>query len=328
MALKTVAASPAHGPARTSRPAPLPSLELSLVRALVALLTERSVSRAAESLDQSQPQMSATLRRMRELLRDPIVVRGSHGMMPTDHALALLEPARRILNDVQTLFAEPQQFDPLTMQRTLRLAVPDFLSATMLAAILGAIRAGAPQSSLLVRGVRSDSDGLELLESGQADVLIESDVIRSANIRYAPLFDDTILGVAARSNPLVRNGLSLEEYLRLPHVAAAPAAGMRPGMIDRLLSAKGYARRVVAWVPHLNTLPHILARSDLVFTTTAHLARHFAHQAELRIFVPPIKFPHIRFFLMWHERVHRSGEHRWLRKLIQGAVSAQIEGPR
>ena len=124
-----------------SRPPPLPSLELNAVRALVALLTEKSVSRAAETLGQSQPQMSATLRRMRALLRDPILVRGSHGMVPTDHALALLEPARRILSDVQTLLAEPQRFDPLTMRRSLRLAVPDFLSAALLAAILGEIRA-------------------------------------------------------------------------------------------------------------------------------------------------------------------------------------------
>ena len=76
-------------------------------------------------------------------------------------------------------------------------------------------------------------------------------------------------------------------------------------------------------MPYLNTLPHILARSDLVLTTSGHMARQFAAQADLQWFVPPIKLPRIRYFLMWHERVQRSGEHRWLRTLIQDAVAAQ-----
>lgn len=299
-------------------------LELSLVRALVALLTEQSVSRAAESLGQSQPQMSATLRRMRELLGDPILVRGSRSMMPTEHALSLLEPARRILADAQTLTVPPARFNPVTTRRTIRLAIPDFLSASLLAAILGAIRAGAPESSLVVSGVRSDAEGADLLESGRADVVIESSVIRSALLRYTPLFDDGILAVAAHGHRALRDGLTLDEYLDLPHVAAAPASGTRPGLIDRLLRERGHARRVVAWVPYLNTLPQLLARSDLVFTTTAHMIRHFVLQKELRAFAPPIRFPRVRFYLMWHDRMHRAGDHRWLRGLILEAASAEL----
>lgn len=299
-------------------------MEISLVRALVALVTERSVSRAAESLNQSQPQMSASLRRIRALVHDPVLVRVSHGMVPTEHALGLLEPAQRILGDMQALLAEPRQFDPLAMRRALRLAIPDFISSALLGTILGEIRTDAPQSSVLVCPVRGEADSVEMLESGRADVLIESNVVRSANIHHASLFEDTILAVAARSHPRAREGMSLEEYLALPHVAAAPASGMRPGMVDRMLSERGYSRRVVAWVPYLNTLPQILAQSDLVLTTSAHLARQFARQAELRVFAPPLKFPRIRYYLMWHDRVHRSGGHRWLRNLIREAVLAQF----
>lgn len=291
------------------------------MRALVALLTERSVSRAAESLNQSQPQMSASLRRIRALVHDPVLVRASRGMVPTEHALALLEPARRILGDMQALLAEPRQFDPLAMRRALRLAIPDFISAALLGRILGELRTGAPQSSVMVLPVRGEADGLDLLESGRADVLVESNVLRSANIRHATLFDDTILAVAARSHPVAREGMTLDAYLALPHVAAAPASGTRPGMVDRMLAERGHSRRVVAWVPYLNTLPQVIAQSDLVLTTSAHLARQFARQAELRTFAPPLKLSRVRYYLMWHDRAHRSGESRWLRNLIHGAVT-------
>jgi DNA-binding transcriptional LysR family regulator len=307
-----------------ARPPALPTLDIGLVRALVALVTEQSVSRAAAVLGQSQPQLSATLRRMRVLLHDPILVRGSRGMVPTEQALLLLDPARRILDDMNTLLAERQAVEPEAVRRLIQIAVPDFVGAPLMAAIVGRIRREAPESTILVRPVRGDAEGIELLESGQADVLIESSLVSSTTIHCSTLFDDAVLSVAAKSNPHVFDGMSIDDYLRLPHVAAAPASGLKPGLIDAMLARQGLSRRVVAWVPYLNTLPLILAGSDLVFTTTAHLASHFARQAELRLFEPPVRLPSVRYLLMWHERLHRSGEHRWLRKLIQEAVAAAL----
>lgn len=311
-------------PAAGARPVAARDLEIGQVRALAALLGERSVSRAARALGQSQPQMSVTLRRLRAVLGDPILVRGGRGMVPTDRALALLEPARRIVEDIGRLRVEPAAFDPHALRRSLCLAIPDYIGAAILGAILGAIRAAAPSASVLVTPVRSESDGLDLLETGAADVLIESCLIRTATLRHRALFDDVVASVARRGHPQVRPGLSLDQYLGLAHVAAAPASGARPGLVDRMLAEHGHARRVVAWVPYLNALPLILAQSDLVLTTGAHLARQFADQAGLQVFTPPIKLPRMRYTMMWHERAQHSSEHRWLRDLISGAVSARV----
>ena len=327
MAEKPASTLAPRRPARKTRPTAPPSLEISQLRALVALLTGRSVSRAAEALGQSQPQMSVTLRRLRAALGDPVLVRGGHAMLPTDRALALLAPARRILAEMQAMLAEPEAFDPQTMRRSLKLAIPDFISADLLGAILGAVRAGAPLASVAVTPVRSDTDGAELLESGQADVLIESNLIRAATVRYVTLFDDTVVSVAARANPRIQQDMTLHQYLELPHVAAAPSSGTRPGVVDRMLAEKGHTRRVVAWVPYLNTLPRILAQSDLVLTTSGHIAFQFARQADLQAFAPPLKLPRIRYYLMWHERAQRSAEHRWLRGLIREAANLQLQRP-
>ena len=317
-----------HQPRASAEPhgggARLAALDLSLVRALVALVTEQSVSRAAEALGQSQPQLSATLRRMRAVFEDPILVRGSHGMVATEHARTLLVPAQRMLADACTLLAPPEDFEPQRLHRTIQLALPDFLSATLLAAIIAGVRAEAPNASVLVRSVRSEHDGLAMLEAGEVDLLIESSVVPAAHIRHTSLFEDRVLMVAAGGHPQLQGALTLEQYLRLPHIAAAPASGLRPGIIDRMLQERGCARRVVAWVPYLNTIPQILATSDLVFTTTAHLARHLAAHPGLQVLQPPFEFGPIRYLLMWHERVHRSGEHRWLRGLLQQRVRAAL----
>lgn len=303
--------------------APSSPLELAQVRTLVALLEESSVSRAAAVLGQSQPQTSTTLRRLRVQLQDPVLVRGSHGMVPTAHALTLLEPARRILADMLSLLNASENFTPLTMPLEIKIAVPDYLSPALLGAMFGAIRAEAPRATVLLRAVHSESEGAELLETGKADALIESVVMSTASIRYAPLFEDSILSVAARSKTGKLDKLSLADYLNLPHVAAAPASGLRPGLIDQLLAQQGLSRRVVARVPYLNTLPAILAASDLVFTTTTRLAQHIGAHPALQVFVPPVTFPPIHYFLMWHERVHRTGEHQWLRGLLHRVLAAK-----
>ncbi len=299
-------------------------LEVSQLRALVALIEESSVSRAASRLEQSQPQMSATLRRLREILGDPLLVRSGSQMLRTARAQELVQQARKVLDGLQALTAPPAAFDPARMARTWSIAIPDFVGADLLGAIIGAIRTSSPSSRVQVLTVQNDADGRSALANGKADLLIESGLIRAADIRYTLLFDDNVLSVAARKNGLVKGSMDLPQYLALPHVAASLASGLHPGMIDRMLAARGFSRKVVAWVPYFNALPRILAQSDLVLTTAGHVAYQFAQQADLQVFAPPIKLPRIRYYAMWHERFHPSAELRWIRSLLRGAIERQL----
>ena len=64
-------------------------VDLNLLVYLDALLRERNVTQAANQLNLSQPAMSNGLRRLRELFDDPLLVRTSDGMTPTERALEL-----------------------------------------------------------------------------------------------------------------------------------------------------------------------------------------------------------------------------------------------
>ena len=69
------------------------SLDIWLVRVLRTLLLERSVTQAALRLNQTQPAISTALRKLRETLNDPILVRGKSGMVPTEYGASLLGAA-------------------------------------------------------------------------------------------------------------------------------------------------------------------------------------------------------------------------------------------
>ena len=72
-------------------------IDLNLLVYLDVLLRERNVTRAAEELGISQPAMSNSLRRLRDLFDDPVLVRTSDGMTPTDRALELQPLVRTVL---------------------------------------------------------------------------------------------------------------------------------------------------------------------------------------------------------------------------------------
>ena len=60
-----------------------PKIDLNLLPIAVALHERRSVSRAAETLNMSQPAVSTALGKLRRALGDPLFVRTSRGMEPT-----------------------------------------------------------------------------------------------------------------------------------------------------------------------------------------------------------------------------------------------------
>ena len=64
-------------------------VDLNLLVLLDLLIDHRSVTLAARAANMSQPAMSRALGRLRALLRDPVLARGSEGLVPTPAALAL-----------------------------------------------------------------------------------------------------------------------------------------------------------------------------------------------------------------------------------------------
>jgi regulatory helix-turn-helix LysR family protein len=125
----------------------LSRIDLNLLVHFDALLTERSVTRAATRIGIGQSAMSHNLARLWDLFADELLTRGPEGMRLTPRALALVEPVRAMLAQVEAIVSREQAFDPATAVRTFRFGLPDSMEILIMPDLLERLREISPQAS-------------------------------------------------------------------------------------------------------------------------------------------------------------------------------------
>ena len=126
----------------------LAAIDPNLIVALDALLTERSVTRAARQVGIGQSAMSSSLARLRKLLDDELLTRVPEGMALTPRAMALIGPTRTSLRQFQSIVLREDSFDPATVERTFTVAMPGSVEMLFGPHLLSAILRQAPGARL------------------------------------------------------------------------------------------------------------------------------------------------------------------------------------
>ena len=299
-------------------------LDLHLIRILYMLLVEKNVSRVALKLNQPQPSISASLRKLRELTGDPILVRGARGMVPTQHGESLLLPAKRILDETENLFLKKSPFVPQIEARTFHVAAPDYLDSQFLPNLVALLRRGSPNSRVKIHSLGPRVDYVRLLSDGDMDLVIANWDEPPEHLHMSKLFEDPITCVMRADCPYAlrtpSDGMTLDDYLTLPHVAPTQLMPGYLGVIDDFLDRQGLQRNVVVESAYFGLIPNMLAQTDLVLTTGRQFVRQYEKQMPLKTYALPVKFPAMRFYQLWHERVHQAPEHKWLREQVAAAA--------
>ncbi len=301
-------------------------LDLHLIRILYLLLVEKNVSRVALKLNQPQPSISASLRKLRELTGDPILVRGARGMVPTQHGESLLAPAKRILDETENLFLKKAPFVPQEEARTFHVAAPDYLDSQFLPNLVALLRRGSPNSRVKIHGLGPGVDYVRLLSDGDMDLVIANWDEPPEHLHMSKLFEDPIICVMRADCPYAlrtqNDKMTMDDYLTLPHVAPTQILPGYTGVIDAYLESQGLQRNVMVESAYFGLIPHMLAQTDLVLTTGSQFVRHYEKLMPLKTYSVPVKFPPMRFYQLWHERVHQAPEHKWLREQVTSAAKA------
>ena len=291
-----------------------------LLRVFSMLMAERSVSRAAARLGQSQPAVSAALKRLRDILGDPLFVRDKQRMVPTERALQLEPSVRIVLGEIDSLLAPAAEFDPASTRLTFRIGTPDFLAPPLMASLVSYLRMTAPGARLLLQPLGHDYDYEAALANGELDVVIGNWPQPPEHLRMTILLEDEVVCLVSRDHPRAGSQLTVADYLNGSHIVPLTYSVMQRGVVESHMAALRLSREATVTVPYFSLAPSLLPGTDLIFTTSRHFAEHYARQLPLAVLVAPFDFPMMRFYQLWHSRTQQSPSHAWLRSLLSAVA--------
>ncbi len=289
-----------------------------LLRVLATLLEERSVSRAAARLQQTQPSVSGSLKRLREIFGDALLVRDGTAMVPTARALGLSAQARAALAAMETLLAPPEDFDPAKAALRFRIASPDYIAPSWLAHLVQHVAVEAPHCRVELRPLGPTFDYERALGDDELDLVIGNWPAPPEHLHISLLLEDELVCMLAPDHPLAQGRQQVDEadYLAAGHVVPQPYAMAQRGVVETYLAERRQQRDARVQVPYFALAPAIVANTRLVFTTARHFAEYHARLMPLAVLKAPEGFPRMRFYQLWHDRVHQAAPHRWLRALV------------
>jgi DNA-binding transcriptional LysR family regulator len=292
--------------------------ELSLkdLRLLQVLLRECSITRAAQVLETTQPEVSKRLAYLRRQFGDQLLVRNGHAMQPTSKALQIAPQVKSLLDTADSLQADTQVFDPATSERQFGLLVSDVGMVRFLPPLLARMADAAPRVRL--RAVPLGSWQIESkLESGEADLALGAFPRAASHLRRQKLYSDSYVSVARKDHPRLREMRSPAGFGGQRHIliTSSEIGHAAHSQAERAMSANIAPSNVLLRVPSFLAGAIVAAQTDGIATLPTNLAASVAAPLGLVTFKTPLALPRIEIAQYWHERFHRDAAHRWLRAL-------------
>ncbi len=305
------------------------TLDLNLLRVFDVVMTERSVTRAAERLAMTQPAVSNALRRLRETVHEDLFVPSSTGVTPTRQALALWPSVRAAMDGLREVL-EPQDFDPGREARSFTLAMADATVAVIAPVLVRMLEVGRVKSDLRFIPLAS-RDPRAVLEHGEADLALgffpELPAALAAEdgpgtMQLEHLWGCEYVCVMRREHPLAaRPALTLDDFCAARHLRVS-FAGRRQGFVDEALARLGRRRQVLITVNQYHSAGCIVRQSDMLTVLPRSFVAATGFADELTCRPLPLQLPGIDVALLWHRRHAQDPAQCWLRATVTAAALA------
>lgn len=296
----------------------LSQVDLNLFVVFDSIYTEKNLTRAAEVLCITQPAVSNALNRLRKTFDDQLFVRTPEGMMPTPVAENIVARVREALQLLNMSVQEGDKFNPLTSEKVIACSMNDLGETLLLPPILSHLQRLAPSMSLTSYYVPREDMAKEL-SAGSLDFAIDVPLVADKNLCHAPLNGEDYVCVVRKNHPLVRNDLSMDQYLALGHINVS-SRRKGTGIIDMALNNMGVTRDVKVRVQHYMVGAKIVASTDLAWTLPMRLAR----QLDLQILPLPLEVPMLNWHLFWHKSADEDHANKWLRNIFLQGINDTV----
>ena len=293
--------------------------DLNLLPIFVALMEERSVTRAAERMGMTQPALSNALSRLRLMLQDQLFVRERYGIQPTPIALELSPLIAEALAQLDNAVLGQQAFDPVKAERLFTIAPNGYVEFVLVPAIVARLEKVAPGIKL-----RLTPYGNDLVEtgvvSGTTALVLGRIVDPPDNLVVQHLMDEGLACAVRTDHPGVGDVMTREQFETMKHVNIVPPGRMRAGLFQALAQQQ-LKRDVAISVTNFFAAAEMVAVTDYCATLPTLTCRQLMHDPRLKVLPAPVDLGSFPVEMAWHVRYRHDPAHRWLRALIGEVIT-------
>lgn len=299
----------------------LAQLDINLVVYLDALLTEQNVTRAAATLELSQPAMSAALRRIRAHFDDPILVRQGRSHVLSPLGARLVGPTSELIDRLQGMFGLTPGFIPEEESREFVLHCSDHTASVIGPVVQRRVAEAAPGVRLrfVHREVHDRESPGALLARSDGALLPRGVLFDSPHL---DVFEDRWTCIVASDNPEVGDELSFENMARLPWIVTHHHGPDLEPVIGRELRRHDIRPRVAAVVNGFLPTPAFVSGTKSIAVIPQRLADELPAHLRVRAVSAPFPISVHAVSLWWHPSHDHDPAHVWLRQIFAEAAHA------
>ncbi|WBA19682.1 LysR family transcriptional regulator [Salinivibrio kushneri] len=288
--------------------------ELQLLYIFDAIMTERSVTRAAERLAMTQPAVSNAISRMRQIWNDPLFIRKGRNIEPTSYALSLWDQVGGPMNAL-TNAVSATQFDPASSKRKFRIAATDVIVEMVWRQLIELLEREAPGVDL--HAVPYTPEGTyNGLREAHVDLAVGVLNQHDQSLRSTWLFEGGYVLAMREGHPLAGKPITMEEFLEARHLLVS-MSGDAHGFVDSYLDQKGQSRRIAATVNHFSIVPQVLRETNLIAAVPELINQDCGFVNGLWMGELPFEVDPTSLYLIWHARHDRDPGVIWIRDRLE-----------
>lgn len=295
----------------------LHQLDLNLLLAFDALMTQGSVTRASETLFISQPAMSHALGRLRTFFGDPLLVRTPQGMLPTPRAQRLHLGVQQALRLLEQQLSDEEQFEPGHSRRRFVLCTTDYVECVLIPPLISRLKRLAPGVTIEIRILRDSLPEAELA-SGEIDLVLGFDEYMQVPgyLGKETWLTEPLAGLVRAGMVFEEERITLEQLVEMPHVFHSPL-GTSEASLDQFLKTLGRERTISVNSQSYMSAAAIVSQSDHLLVLPSKVAELLAEHWPLKSLPLPADVPDYHLNCVWHPVHAQQPALVWLKELMK-----------
>lgn len=288
-------------------------MDVSQVRAFLAVAEELHFGRAAERLHVAQPPLSRTIKQLERELGTVLFDRNTRSVSLTASGHALLGPAREVLESLRRAESAVQSADDGQIGQV-RVAFAGLSTHQIVAQLARVVRSQRPGIQLELSSQNFAQPAMRKLVDGETDIALGRWDVVPADIAAEVVMPDALVIALPDTHVLAgRDRVSIGDLAHEPFISLPPHEGaVLPDRLRRLAREQGFVADVVQLAPDTQTALALVSAEVGCHLTLRSVARNSSD-------------PHVAFAELQEETLDVDLRVAWRRDDRGPALAAVLE---